>query len=322
MSPMTKRFVIVIGILVVVFGAIFGWDIVRGIFMKKYFASFTPPPVTISATAATERQWQPVLRTVGTLTSVHGVNISSEVPGLVKTVAFKSGKKVDKNQLLIQLDDATDRTDLANYAAQLKLDQADYDRKKSLLSEHAVAKADFEQATATLDQAKALVAKAQNLIEKKQIRAPFAGRVGISQINPGQYVSPGVALVTLQSIDPLYLQFSLPEQNLSSLSVGQKIELSADNQPDKKFTGMITAIDSKVDENTRSILLQATVPNADQQLFPGTFADIQVMLPQQLKVVSVPQTAITFTLYGDSVFVLKPDAAPHHPKEEQQVYIA
>lgn len=328
MQPITKRFIVVLGSLLLVFGAIFGWDFVRGLFMKKYFASFTPPPVTVSAEPAMLRAWQPTLTTVGTLTAVHGVNISSEVSGVIKQVRFQSGQRVEKDQLLIQLDDTSDVADLNNSAAQLKLQQADYQRKTLLFKEHAVAKVDMDQAAALLDQAKAAVAKAQNMIEKKTIRAPFAGRIGISSMNVGQYVAPGQGLVTLQSIDPLYVQFSFPEQNLSALQVGQMLQIHVDNQPNKTFSGKITAIDSKVDEATRSILVQGVVSNPEQALFPGTFAEIQVLLPTQDKVVTVPQTAVTFTLYGDSIFVLtkeslsKDQKVQKDTKPEQIVYSA
>lgn len=304
-NPLAKRMIIMSLILLVVFGAIFGWNGLRAYFIKQFFANFEPPPVTISTTKASADTWQPYIAAVGSLMAVNGVDVSSEVAGMVEKIYFQSGQLVKKDEPLLQLDDRIDKENLKNDEAHLKLMTVNYNRQVGLFAKNATAQSTVDQASAEMEQAAAAVAKDKILIDEKLIKAPFDGRIGIRKVNLGQYVSPGNALVTLQSLNPLFVEFSLPEQELVSLAVGQEVVVRVDTYPGQEFKGKVTAINSKVNEKTRNILVQATLPNDDNRLYPGMFANIKVLLPQKADVITVPQTAISYSLYGDSVFVVK-----------------
>lgn len=300
-----KPTAIIILVLVVLFGGIFGWNVLKAIFIARYFATYEPPPVTISAQAAQQETWEPFLTGVGNLGAANGVDVSPEVAGIIIKQNFNSGQMVKQGDLLVQLDDATDQQDLIDLQAQLKLAQITMDRMSELLKKRAAAANDVDQAQAKLQQAKANVGKTQIRIAQKAIRAPFAGKLGLSKINEGQYVTPGMPLVSLQSINELSVKFSLPEQNLMELYVGQPVKLTVDVYKNKSFDGKISAIDSQVNQQTHTILVQASVPNPKLELYPGLFADVHILLPQKEKVITVPQTAIIASLYGNSVYVVK-----------------
>ncbi len=306
-SPLAKRMRRMLIIVVIIFGLIFAFDIAKNMFMKHFFAHFAMPAVAISSSKATLSTWTPTIDAVGSLTAINGVEISSEVSGMVVAIYFKSGEMVKAGQPLVQLDDQTDQQDLKNFAAQLELNEANYQRQLALAKTKSTAEANLDNARAQLQGSQAQVAKTQVLISKKLIKAPFAGKIGIRQVNLGQYLSPGTPLVNLQSLNPLYVNFTLPGENLKSLYVSQPIDIHVDSYPQKVFKGKITAIDSAVDIQTRNILVQALLANGDLKLYPGLFANVDVLLPVQEKVVAVPQTAVSFSLYGDSVFVLTPD---------------
>lgn len=293
--------------LVIVFGGIFGFDYARSYFMGKFFASFEPPPAVISATKAKSETWTPAIDAVGSLVAVNGVDVSAETSGMVVKIFFQSGDSVKKGQPLVQLDDRADQQDLKNFQAQLALAKINYDRSQKLYKQKAVSEAQRDTDKAKMQEAVASVAKTEVLISEKLIKAPFAGKIGIREINLGQYVSPGSSVVTLQLLNPLYVQFYLPQQDYKDLYVNQPIELTVDAYPDKKFKGKITAINAKVDTNTRNILIQASLPNDGNLLVPGMFANTKVLLPKQDNVITVPQTAISFSLYGDSIYVINQD---------------
>ena len=301
---MAKRIIIVIVALGILFGLIFGFHVVRTIFIKKYVGQMLTQAPTISTTIAKQQTWNPTLPAVGNLTAVNGVDVNSQVPGQVIKIAFQSGQDVKKGDLLIQLDDSLDQQNLITQQAQLKFAEEDYNRKKTLAARKVIAQSDLDQSATNLKQAQAAVASAQLNIEFKKIKAPFDGRLGINQVNLGQYISPGQALVPLQQLDPLYVDFSLPEQQLKFLALDQLVEVSIDAYPNQKFTGKITAINAKSDPNTHTISVRATVPNPKIQLYPGIFAQVNVVLPTEQAVVTVPQTAISYSLHGDSVFVV------------------
>jgi membrane fusion protein (multidrug efflux system) len=304
-DPMAKRMIIMIAALTVVFGGIFGWNALRAYFIKQFFANFEPPPATISTTQATAQTWQPYLSAVGSLTAVNGVDISTEVPGMVNEVYFQSGQMVKKNDPLIQLDDRIDQENLKHDEARHKLALINFERQKNLFTRNAAAKSALDQASVEVDQAAVAVAKDKILIDEKRIKAPFDGKIGIRKVNVGQYISPGTSLVNLQSLNPLYVEFSLPEQELKSLAVGQEVIIQVDTYPNQEFKGIVAAIHSKVNEQTRNILVQATLPNDDQRLYPGMFANIKVLLAKRDRVITVPQTAIAYSLYGDAVYVVR-----------------
>ncbi|HYF98065.1 MAG TPA: efflux RND transporter periplasmic adaptor subunit [Coxiellaceae bacterium] len=300
-----KARTVVIAILVLVFGGLLLFNVAKAVLVKKFFASFQPPPVTISAIEAKNEEWQPILQTVGSLKAVRGVDMTAEVAGTIAKIYVKSGEEVREGQALLDLDDSIDQQSLANSQSQLDLNEALFKRQQMLIKEHAISKQDFDQASANLKQAQANAKKEQELIAQKHIVAPFAGQLGILQISVGQYVTPGTSIVSLQAMDPLYLDFSLPEQHLAELKLGEKVNLQLDTYPKQKFSGEITAINSKINPNTRNIDLQATIPNPDKKLLPGLFGHVEVMLNKAALVVTVPVTAVTSSLYGDSVFIVQ-----------------
>lgn len=306
-KQVTRNMIIMIILLIIIFGGIFGYGLMRSIFTKRYFASFTPPPVIISTTKAQLVTWQPSIASVGSLVAVNGVQVAPELPGVVEKIYFESGQMVKAGDPLVQIDDADDRQDLNNLLAQLKLAEITYHRQSVLYKNQAAARVALDQAVASLDQLRAQVAKTKVIIAKKHIVAPFAGKTGIRLVNLGQYVAAGAPLVSLQSMDPLYANFSLPQQYLQQLFVGQPVQVSVDAFADQIFPGKITAINAEVNSSTRNILVQATIPNPQLKLYPGMFANIEVMQPAQQKVIVVPQTAVTYNLYGNSVYVVKAD---------------
>lgn len=317
---MTKRFVIVITALVVVFGGIFAFNVVRSVLIRHFIKTFQLPPAVISADKAVSENWQPTLSAVGSLTAVNSVNVSSEVSGMVTAIRFKSGEMVAQGSSLIQLDDSVDVQDLNNNQADLNLAKFDFARRSSLLKSGAVSQSEYDQALAKLKQAQAMVNKSLVLIGKKNIRAPFAGKIGIRRVNIGQYITPGDALVSLQSLDPLFVDFSLPEQDLKFLQVGQEISIQVDAYPGQKFNGVITAIDSQVMQATRSINIRATIPNKDFRLYPGIYADVTLYLPQKKSVVTVTQTAVSYSLYGNTVYVVKAEGKDKKGQPILRVY--
>ena len=299
--------VILIIILIIVFGGIFGYDALRSHMMKQYFANFQPPPATISAIKAKNVAWTPYISSVGSITAYKGVNITAQQAGQVDKIYFRSGELVKQGEPLIGQNVALDAQDLKNFQAKLVLAQASFDREQKLFKTHFVSAADFDSAKANLEEAKADVVKTQNTIDQKTIKAPFAGKIGIRVANVGQYLNPGDQLAALQSLNPLRVIFSTPEQNLSQLKVGQAIKIKVDTYPDEIFTGKISAIDSEVNTQTRNIQIEANVPNDQLKLVPGMFANVKVLMPHDVSAIVIPQTAINYTLYGDSVYHLVPD---------------
>jgi len=301
---MAKRILIVVIALLVLFGLVFGFHVMRSLLVSRYVHQLLGQPVTISTAKAQAQQWNPYLRAVGSFAAVNGVDVNSQVAGQVVKISFQSGQDAKQGDLLVQLDDSLDQQNLKSQQAQLTFAQGDYNRKKTLAQEKVIAQTDLDQAYKTLVQAQAAVAQAQLNIAFKHIRAPFSGRLGISQVNLGQYISPGQALVSIQQMDPLYVDFSLPEQQLQYLYQDQPVELTVEAFPNRKFTGKVTALNAKSDPNTHTISVRATVPNPKTELFPGIFAEVNVILPAVKSVVTIPQTAIAYSLHGDSVFVV------------------
>jgi membrane fusion protein (multidrug efflux system) len=311
MTPQMKKMLIITGI---IFGLVFGIYGAKKLAMSYYISHYQPPAVTISASTATPTTWQSYLTAVGTLTAVNGTDISSESSGIVSEIRFESGQTVQKGDVLVLLDTSVEQAQLKNDQAALKLAQMNYDRYKTLLKKNVLAQSEFDTASAKLEEAQANQEATQAKIQQKTVTAPFSGKIGIRLINIGQYLSAGTAMVTLQSLDPLYVQFNLPEQYLTELYLQQPIELTTNNNSSNKNTvnGTITALNSKVDQTTRNILVQATIPNKDVRLYPGMFAQVKVILRTHKNVITLPQTAISYSLHGDSVFIIEPD-----PKEKE-----
>lgn len=319
---MTKRMIIMLISAFIVFGGVFGWKAVQSYFIGQYFAHYTPPPETVSASSARTETWQPTLSAVGNITAVNGVELSPEVPGVIERFAFESGQVVKKGDLLIQLDDSGDKADLAGLKAQLELARINYARQQTLRKQKLGSPSDLDTARTLLRQAEANVVSKETVIAKKAIRAPFAGRLGIRKVNLGQYVAPGTPLVSLQSVDPVYVDFALPEQHIHEVHAGQTVRVSVDAFPGEVFTGKITAVDAEVDPRTRNLSLQATLDNPQQRLQPGMFAAVKVLLPAQEQVVTLPRTAISYSLYGKSVYVIEERPAKKDDKNDAPVLVA
>lgn len=282
-----------------------GWkamQISQAIAMGK---SFKMPPDAITSLKVSKETVAPVLETVGSLSSPQGVMLSADLPGTVTTISFESGSHATNGQLLVQLDTRQEEAQLRTAKAKLDLARQNLDRARDLSQKRVIAQSAYDETKSQYDAAVASADETQAMIDRKTIRAPFEGFIGIRQINAGQYVKSGDPIVQLESLDPIYVNFALPQQNLANLRVGQAVQLKADGIPDKVFKGSINAINSAVDATTRNIQIQATIPNPDHVLRSGMFAGVQVVLPTRESVVMVPATAVQFAPYGDSVFVIK-----------------
>lgn len=302
---MFKRMMIVIIILLIIFGAIFGLKYQQITEGMAAFANYSPPPVTVSANKAKTQNWQPYLNSIGTLTAVNGVEVSTEVGGTIKEILFKSGEEVSQGQILIKIDDQVEQADLKRFEAQLKLAKINYERDRTLLAKRAIPQTTFDRSKATLEEAVASVESTKAVIAKKTIRAPFNGKIGIRMVDLGEYVSPGTPIATLQDTNPLYVDFNLPEQDFPKLAIDQTVEFTVEAHNKDVFRGKLIAINSKVNEETRNLLVRASVSNEQDKLLPGMFANLRVLLPTTKPVITVPLTAITYSLYGDSVFLIK-----------------
>ncbi len=320
-----NRMVGLVIILVVVFGGLVAYNLFRDYMMNQYLTHMEAPAFTVSSVTAKEKNWQPVLQTVGDFVAIEGIEVNSQVGGIVKEIDFRSGQMVKKGDLLLVIDDSVEQASLKDNQANLVLQKVSFQRQSNLIKTGSTSSSEMDKARAGLDSALASVQQTEALIAQKHITAPFSGKVGIRQVSLGQYIMPGqTPIVTLQSLNPLYLQFYLPEQNLPRLYAHQPIQFYVDALPEKMFTGEITAINSKVDVNTHNVLVQATVKNTIESgrlLFaPGMFAKVNVLLPQQEKAVVLPLTSVAYTLYGDSVYIIKQTGKDEKGKPILKVY--
>ena len=302
---MKKRMAIMLVAVGVLLGGLVGFNWFKGYMMQKYMASAPIPPSTVTAMKVDYQQWQPQLSAVGTLRAVRGVDVTSEVAGLVRSLAFKSGDEVKEGQVLAQLNADSDVAQLHSLEAAADLAATVYERDKAQLEAEVISKAQVDTDAGDLKSKRAQVAQQAALVEKKTIRAPFAGKLGISTVNPGQYLNAGDKLVTLQTIDPIYIDFNLPQQQLPQVAIGQKVTLTADAYKGITFEGKVNAINPKVDTSTRNVQIEATIPNARRLLLPGMFATVKLNAGDEQRYLTLPQTAITYNPYGDTVFVVK-----------------
>ncbi len=291
--------------LLLVFGGIFTWNGIRAYFMKQYFAHAEPPAATVSTTKVQQATWQAKLTSVGSLSASDGIDIKPEVSGVITALPFHSGQTVAQGDLLVKMDDRLEQAQLLHDQATQKLAKINFERYQDLYKKHAEAKSKMDEAQAQLQQANAAVAKTQVLIAQKNIRAPFAGQVGIKLADAWQFIAAGTPIVTLQAIDPLSVKFYLPEQYLKLLAVGQKVAVKVTPFPEQEFIGEVTAINAKVDADTHNILVEAALSNKDKRLLPGLFAEVSLYLSEQKQVLLIPEAAIDFSLFGDSVYVIK-----------------
>jgi membrane fusion protein (multidrug efflux system) len=315
---MTKRMLIMLGgVLVLIAGLALGFYL----HIRQLMASSPKPqPQTVTTTVVSALEWQPQLTSVGTVTAARGVDISSEVAGQVRKINFKSGQNVRAGEVLVQLNADSEIGQMNALKAAAELSAITLKRDQAQLEAEAVSQAQVDNDTADLKSKNAQLAQQQALVTKKTIHAPFAGRVGITAMNPGQYLNPGDKIVTLQAIDPIYVDFYLPQRQVGMVSVGQVIDARSDAYDDKVFRGKITAINPKLDTITRNVQVQATIANPKHLLLPGMFANAIIDVGEKQRYLTLPQTAITYNPYGSIVFIVKPATAkgnaPAAPKEK------
>jgi membrane fusion protein, multidrug efflux system len=265
-----------------------------------------PAPFTVSTTAAREQPWQPALSAVGTLRAAKGADLAMDVAGLVTGVNLTSGQDVTQGQMLLQLRDGDDVAQLQQFEAAAQLSQLTFERARQQLAAQAISKADYDTAAADLKAKQAAVAQQKVVVAKKQLRAPFTGRAGIITISPGAYLSAGTTVVSVQQLDPLFVDFYVPQSELGRLQVGQTVNLKLDAYAGRGFTGKLSAINPKVDLGTRNVQVEATVPNHDKALTPGMFAKVTVDAGREQRQLTLPQAAIVYNPYGDTVYVVQP----------------
>src|SRR5258706_1400988 len=267
-------------------------------------AAYQPHHEAVTTIVATGEEWPATLRAIGTVAAVRGVTVSADLPGVVDWIAFESGLPVREGDVLAVLDTRQERAQLAAAEAQRDLARVNFDRMEGLLNERVVSRAEFDRATADERQGKARVGEITAMIERKTIRAPFAGVLGIRHVNLGQYLSGGDALVTLQTLNPVYVNFGVPQQAMAQVRAGRAVRVTTDDRDKVDLAGRITAIDSVVDESTRNVQAQATLANVAGRLRPGMFVQTEVTVGSPSAVIALPASAISYTPYGNSVFVV------------------
>lgn len=281
--------------------------------IRSFLSQMKPPPATVTAEAARTERWIERLSSIGTLIASQGVDVTSQVAGIVTEVLIESGTEIEQGTKLVQLDTSVEVADLASAVATQREAEVAYARQADLMNKKVTSEANLDTARAKQETAQAAVKRIGAVIAQKAIAAPFSGRVGIRKVEKGQYVSAGMALVSLQALDPIRADFPMPEQHIGKLSVGQPVELTVDAFPGRIFKGEIQSLDARVAQDTRTLLVRAILPNKERKLLPGMFANVLVLVGEPADVVTVPRTAVTYSLYGDSVYVVKP--APTDAKE-------
>lgn len=267
-------------------------------------ASFTPPPEAVTTTLAKSEIWPTTLNVIGTATAVQGVTVSADLPGIVSRIAFESGSSVQEGDVLVQLDTRQEQAQLAAVEATRDLAKLNFERFHSLVDEGAITRAEYDRAAAEQKETAAKVEEIRAMIERKTIRAPFSGILGLRQVNLGQYLSPGDAVVSLQSLDPIYVNFGIPQQDVAKIAIGGDVRVTTEDIGGMQFAGRVTAINSVVDEATRNIQVQATLSNPDTRLRPGMFVQSEVLLGASSTIVTLPASSVSYAPYGDSVFVV------------------
>ena len=302
---MVKRMFLMLLLAVVVLGGIFGFEAFKSRAIKQYLAAHGNPPQTVSSVEAKEEQWQPRLEAVGSLRAVSGADLSAQVAGIVSAIHFESGADVKQGTLLLELMAADDIAKLQSLKATAALARITLERDQKQLKAQAVSQQTVDTDTQTLKSDEAQVTQQQALVDYKSIRAPFSGRLGIRQVDLGQYLAAGTAIATLQALDPIYIDFYLAQQALAEIKVGQAVSAKVDTYPGTEFPGEIDAINPKVDPATRNVQVRAALKNAEHKLLPGMFATVAVVVGTPRRYVTLPQTAITYNSYGSTVYIVE-----------------
>jgi len=300
---MAKRLFLVLGVMAVLLTAL-GFIKFKQVETAVHAAAFQPPPEAVTTVVVQREQWPSTMSVIGTMEAVHGVTISADLPGTVARIDFDSGKTVQAGDVLVELDTRQERAQLASLEAQRDLAKINFDRMQKLVNAGVISRMDFDQATAQQRSTEANVAETRATIERKTIRAPFTGILGIRKVNLGQYLSAGSGIVSLQSLNPIYVNVGVPQQAAGQVPVGSKLRITTENVAGRVFAGTVTAIDSVIDEGTRNVQVQATLANPGGELRPGMFVQVEVALGASRPVVSLPASAISYAPYGDSVYVV------------------
>lgn len=325
MTPLGRRMTMMLCGVFLLLGLIFGFNQLKTAMIKYFIGGMGLPPASVSTMVVETSAWQPKLSSVGNVRAFRGVELSTEIGGLVQNVSIKSGMDVKEGELLIKLNDASDVAQLNSLKAMADLAQVINERDRQQLEIQAISKNVFDTSKADAKSKQAQVEQQTALVAKKNLKAPFSGRVGIVMINPGQFVNPGDKLLTLQTLDPIFVDFNLPQSNAEQIQVGQEIVVTTDAFKGASFTGKITAVSPKVDTNTRNIQVEAQLANPDKKILPGMFANVNIKLGDQVKMLTLPQTAVTYNPYGSTVFIAKPtgkkDKQGKPALEAQQVFV-
>jgi multidrug efflux system membrane fusion protein len=301
-----RRWFIIVGILLALLVAgLWGFNAFRNKMIAQFFANMKPPPVAVTVVEAKSEVIPNLLYGIGDLAAVHQVDISNDVAGRVTKILFDAGAHVNAGDPLLQIFDEPDQADLLSYKAQATAAQLALERAKSLASRQFGPQATVDQTQAAYDQANAAIAKTEAIISQKLVKAPFSGDLGVRLVEVGQFLGAGSKIVSLTDLSKVFLNFTLPEKQRAVIAVGQTVRVKVDTFPNRMFEGKITTIEPQISSDTRNIKVQATLDNADHSLKPGMFASTTVVLPPEAAVVTVPETAVDYTLYGDSVFLIK-----------------
>lgn len=308
---MIKRMIVMLIAVGVVLGGFFGFQVFKAGMIKKVMAAMANPPQTVSTTAAHTQDWQQHLQAVGTLRAVKGADLSLEVPGIVDQINFRSGQDVAAGTVLLRLRSNDDMAKLKALQATADLARVNYDRDAKQFRASAISQAALDTDRFNLANARAQVEQQQAVVDQKVLRAPFAGHLGIRSVDVGQFLPAGTAVVTLQALDPIYLDFYLPQQELARIQVGQEISATVDTYPGTRFSGTILAVNPLVDTGSRNVQVRATLHNPAHKLLPGMYATVQIDVGKPQQYVTLPQTAITYNPYGSTVFVVQQQNGAH-----------
>ena len=299
------RWFIIVGLaLTLLVGALVGFQAFRSKMIAQFFANNKPPPAVVSVAEAKSEVIPNVLTAVGDLAAVHQVNVTSDVSGRITEILFEAGASVKAGTPLLQLFDGPEQADLASFKAQATMAQLSLERAKQLAARQFGPQATVDQAQSAFDQANAGIARTQAIISQKLVRAPFDGELGVRKVEVGQYLTAGTQIVSLTDLSELFANFTVPEKDSAQLSVGQIVRIKVDAYPGRSFEGKITTIEPQISTDTRNIRVQATIANPGKILKPGMFVTTTVVLPDKPSVITVPETAVDYTLYGDSVFLI------------------
>lgn len=301
---MAKRMLLTLGVVAIILAGL-GFVKFRQVQSAiQASAGFQPPPEAVTSIVAKREEWPATMSVIGTMEAVHGVTVSADLPGTVDRILFESGQTVHAGDVLVELDTRQERAQLASLEAQRDLARANFARNQQLVNEGVISKMDYDTSTAQQKQTEANVGEIRATIERKTIRAPFSGIVGLRKVNLGQYLAAGNPVVPLQSLNPIYVDFGVPQQDLGQVRVGSTLQVTSEDLAGRMYTGRVTALDSLVDQATRNIQVQATLPNPDGKLRPGMFVQVDLKFGASRQVITLPASAISYAPYGDSVFII------------------